>query len=114
MHLSFIDDNPLSRFTHHYSQIYKKMKLSTLKSVMDVNDVETLLKIYSGKLECGHIFEDLPWYTRNARVVTREIKLPIYLDVISAKYLNNKPLYRMCKHTNTFFSRNIVILILNH
>ena len=83
-------------------------------AVIDVNDVETLLKICSGKLECGHIFEDFPWNTRNARVDTRGIKLPIYLDVISAKYLSNKPLYRMCKLTNTFFSQSIVILILHH
>ena len=105
-HLSFIDGNPLPRFSHDYSQISKKMKLPTLKSVMDVNDVKTLLKICSGKLECGQIAENLPWDTRNAQVNTRGAKLPFYLNVNSAKYLDNEPLYRMCKLVNMFFACN--------
>ena len=105
-HLSFVDGNPLPRFSHDYSEVSNKMKLPSLNSVMNVNDVKTILKICQGKLECGQIKDELPWDTRDATVNTRGSKLPFYLNVNSARYLDNEPTYRMCKLVNKFFSCN--------
>ena len=43
---------------------------------------------------------------RDATVTTRGFKLPFYLNVNSARYLDNEPIYRMCKLVNKFFSCN--------
>ena len=59
-----------------------------------------------GKLECGQIKDELPWDMRDATVITRGSKLPFYLNVNSARYLDNEPIYRMCKLVNKFFSCN--------
>lgn len=103
-HLAYVDHNPMHRFSHDYSQTSKKFNIPTLKSVMDLNDVKTMIKICNLKLECGSIINDLPWDARDPQMVTRSINLPFYLNVNSAKYLDNDPIYRMCKLTNMISS----------
>lgn len=86
------------RFDHNYEIIANHLKIPTIKSVFDVNDLSFIYRLFNNYIDCEELCTYLKkpkqqYYTRNPNIFD--------LPNLQRNYLQNSPLYRPQALANT-------------